>query len=91
MANVIAKATGFTSLDSEPMPDIDRFINSRVMEFIVKAGYNMDEKTLRDIVRQIMEIIYADGRDMLTLFEDWVSFWNKACTSALYNLKLRIL
>ena len=70
MANVIAKATGFTSLDSEPLPDIDRFINSRVMEFIVKAGYNMDEKTLRDIVRQIMEIIYADGRDMLTLFEE---------------------
>ncbi len=69
LANVIAKLTGFTSLDSEPVPDIDRFIDSKVMEFIDKAGYNMDEKTLREIVRQVMNIIYTDGKDMLTLFE----------------------
>ncbi len=69
LANYFTKCLGYTCHEHEKQVDITHFVRSGAMDYVVKNGFDLDEKTIDHMLLQIKEYIDAEQGNMLRLFE----------------------
>lgn len=69
LANIFTKLAGYSCLPTEKKADLAEFARSKVMEYIVKSGFDLDLETMEKLVHSIQEIASSEGRNVLSFLE----------------------
>jgi putative nucleotidyltransferase with HDIG domain len=69
LANVLTKITGYTCHPDEQPLDIGAFAASPEAEYVSKSGFDIDLKTLQNLVSRIQEHLQEEAENVLTLFD----------------------
>jgi putative nucleotidyltransferase with HDIG domain len=70
LANIFTKLAGYSCLPTEKKADLAEFARSKVMEYIVKSGFDLDHETMEKLVHSIQEIASSEGRNVLSFLEN---------------------
>ncbi|MCF8063222.1 MAG: HDOD domain-containing protein [Deltaproteobacteria bacterium] len=70
LANLLAKFSGYRCHPDEMTPDPEQFAVSPEADYVVKSGFELDLKTIRNMISHIQELIQEEADSVLTLFAD---------------------
>jgi putative nucleotidyltransferase with HDIG domain len=70
LANILTKIAGYPCVPLEKKMDITSMASGKVMDFINKSGFELDEAALDRIVNQIRDFISMESQDVLGFLED---------------------
>ena len=70
LANFFTKLAGYPCLPSEKNIDVSTFAKSRIMDFIVKSGFDLDLESIKKMTHQIQEFIDKEVENMLGFFDE---------------------
>ncbi len=68
LANILSKLAGYSCHPDEKKIDIEQFVQSSEMEFLVKNGFELDEGILRNLITKIQEFIADESENVMRLF-----------------------
>jgi putative nucleotidyltransferase with HDIG domain len=70
LSNLFTKLVGYPCHPSEKQVDLVQFAHSKVMDFIVQNGFDLDYDTIERMANQIREFISLEAQNALSLFEE---------------------
>jgi putative nucleotidyltransferase with HDIG domain len=70
LSDLFTKFAGYSCLPSEKKIEIPDFTNSKVMDFVVQSGFDLDYETTEKIVGQVKEFIGIEAKNALSFFDD---------------------
>lgn len=70
LANLFTKLVGYPCHPSEEKVDLLQFAHSKVMDFIVQNGFDLDYDKIERMANQIREFISLEAQNALSLFEE---------------------
>lgn len=70
LSNLFTKLVGYPCHPSERKVDLIQFAHSKVMDFIVQNGFDLDYDKIERMANQIREFISLEAQNALSLFEE---------------------
>ena len=69
LSNQLTRLSGYLCHPDELPPDPAGFAASKEMEYVVKSGFELDLRTIRNMVSHIQEFIQEEFDNVMTLFD----------------------
>ena len=69
LANLFTKLAGYSCHPFEKQAQVSEFVDSKVMDFIVQSGFDLDYQSIEKMIQQIQEFIAMEAENMLSFFE----------------------
>jgi HD-like signal output (HDOD) protein len=68
LADLFTKSAGHTCLADEKKIEISDFTNSKVMDFVVQSGFELDHDSMEKMLTQIKEFIAMEAQNVMSFF-----------------------
>ena len=68
LANIFTKLAGYPCHQGEKRIDIDEFANSAEVDFVIKSGFYLDHKTIKNLINHIRESASEEADNMMSFF-----------------------
>jgi putative nucleotidyltransferase with HDIG domain len=68
LANLFTKLAGYPCIPSEKKTEVSEFSDSKVMDFVVQSGFELDYQSIEKMIHQIQEFIAIESRNVLSFF-----------------------
>jgi hypothetical protein len=69
LANIFSKLAGYPSHPQEKKIELEAFVKSSEMEFIVKSGFDLDQNTTEKLVGHVEEYVLEEAENMMRFFD----------------------
>lgn len=69
LSDVITKISGYTCIENEPKTDIETLLNPKVIDFLMKNGFDLDKDSLEKLLNRINDLINNETNNVLKIFE----------------------
>jgi HD-like signal output (HDOD) protein len=69
LANIFTKAAGYSCLPGERQIDLQLLANSPEMDFVRKAGFDLDHQRMVELRSRIQETVLQEAQNVLELFK----------------------
>ncbi len=69
LANLMARFAGYGCHPDEQMQDPEVFASSPEAEYVVKSGFDLDLKTIHNMVSHIQELLREEADSVMTIFD----------------------
>ena len=68
LANIFTKIAGFDCCAAEPRYTADTLLEGRVLNFLNKNGFELDQPRIASLLTRITKFIQTEERNVLSLF-----------------------
>ena len=69
LSDVMSKISGYTCIENEQKTDLDALLNPKVMNFLIKNGFELDKKSLEKLLDRINDLITNEMNHVLKIFD----------------------
>jgi putative nucleotidyltransferase with HDIG domain len=69
LSDVMSKISGYTCIENEQKTEIDALINSKVFDFLIKNGFDLNKKTLEKLLDRTNDLITNETNNVLKIFD----------------------
>jgi putative nucleotidyltransferase with HDIG domain len=69
LSDLFTKLAGYTCHPDEKKTALENFAGSKVMDYVVESGFDLDAATMEKMITQIQEFISIESKNVLSFFD----------------------